>query len=93
MYVYRGGVSVFEVVYGYALAAGAPEDLGDVFTADSVRSVRERPAAVGVSRHDGDDVKVGFASELIGECVRGVEGPEVLVFEVDGRRARLNALR
>jgi len=83
VYVDRSGISVFEVVDGYALASGAAEDLGDVFTADSVRSVRERPAAVGVSRHDGDDVKVGFASELVGECVCGVEGPEVLVLEVD----------
>src|SRR4029079_10035596 len=83
VYVDRSGISVFEVVDGYALASGAAEDLGDVFTADSVRSVRERPAAVGVSRHDGDDVKVGLASELVGECVCGVEGPEVLVLEVD----------
>ena len=82
VHIYGRTVGVLEVIHRDPLAAGLTKDLNGVLAADTVRRTDRASAPFGIARHHRNYVELGVTPERVGERVRSLRRPEVLVLQV-----------
>ena len=78
----RTGV-VLHVEHVHPIAGGATAQLHRLFPADEIGPHGQCPVDVGIPRHHRDQVQPRVRAQCLGEKVRDVRGPQVLVLDVD----------